>query len=296
MEILLLHALCLVWAVCCSCIITYIAKLRIIRDAFFQKTNTRFNWSFLFLIVHTQGVPQYILPEKKNHYGNAYENNTQAPSTFQEKRYMSRYLNSHLNSSSSNKRMGIIWSKGITGGGGRSQSEGDNDSSSGEETPGGASSSGPTSKSSSDKLLARRLHSDSVTRKSTRSHNDSISSNTSGTSLKTPSNHRVGEEHLLLIQKSFDRFDPSGSLDQAAFNDNNARSSESSSTNDCAVLSSASATTATTSTSQASPSSSSVLHSPHGTIEVSLLYDISHEALHCTVHKAKVLFRKSIYV
>jgi len=254
--------------------------------------------------VDGQGVPKYVLPEKQNHFGSSYENSSQPSSSYQEKRYMSRYLNSHLNNTPGNKRMGILWSRSINNTG-RSQSEGDNDSSSGDDT--GASSS--ASKSSSEKILARRLHSDSTNRKSTRCHRgDSSSSSPLTTHLLTPSVQRFGDEHLYEIteisnaselytdpihrQKSLERFDPSGSLDQAAFSDNNAKSSESSS-NDCAALSSASVTTITTS--QTSPSSSSVLHSPHGTIELSLLYDQAHQALHCTVHKAKVSQSTSDY-
>lgn len=244
--------------------------------------------------------PKYILPEKKNHYRNNYASSSSATpvSNSDNNSYTSRYLHfsgtstqpsgsgsSNPSTVTNSKRLGVLWSKSL-----KSQSECENDSSSGDETM-----STSRKYSTSEKFLFRRLNSaDSKTKgASSLCNNDSSMSSQKLYPNRSPASG--GEDHLFevsdasnsdggisLKQRSFERFElSSGSMGQTVQGgyDNMARSSGSSS-NDMLQ----SSVVNSTMTNCSSPGSST----QYGTIELTMLYDDTHQALHCTVHNAKV--------
>lgn len=233
------------------------------------------------------------MPEKKNnHYYRSVDHIPQVQTNYQEQRYISRYISenqvSTLSSADNKRSGGVFWSRSLSQ---RSQLEEDFDSSSDDEHPSGSNrSSSIRSKSSflkkynSSELRKERSESEAPTAAGEETLYELLPDSTSMT-----------ESYSRLHNKSFERFIPSSESSSAAhMNDNNLlRSSDSSldGTNGLGPR------TSSTSSSFNLRSSSPLLNPNQtieqkpafGTIEISLLYDDSHQALHCSVHRAKVI-------
>ncbi|CAG7830180.1 unnamed protein product [Allacma fusca] len=227
-----------------------------------------------------KGVPKYVLPEKKHHSASySYENPSTDPS-YQEKRFVSRYIPDPrgANLQPGNKRAGWYWPRNAKS---RSQSEPEYESSSGEEEQPGSSGAGAststtkragsivkTTEKSSHKSTLKRL----MDSKSSRSADETTGLSEERLFETSDPNSTPGSSGHR--QKYFERFDPSDPT--LSFADNNSRSSVSSS--DGAIQS-------TTGTQRLN--SASVIG--FGILEASILYDDSHQALHCSIHRAKDL-------
>jgi len=221
---------------------------------------------------------------------------------------MSRYINfqspnasSSAGASTSNapKRGGLFWSRSLAQGANtRSHSEQDNETSSDEEESGGRkvlATSGATSKSvwrtttttPADTSKASKLDNSSSQMSTDRGSHETLDSalihTNNHSSLARLSSSSSEQQPHELHSKSLDKSSPSDTLSSG---DNNKQRPSTAGSTDGGSSASTNTPANNESISVASPSVSSV--SPHGVLELSLLHDESHHALHCTVHKAKV--------
>jgi len=233
-----------------------------------------------------QGIPTYILPTKTNHYASSYESLpvASAASSTQEQRYISRYIpdpqvSNNLSSSTCKKRSGgVFWSQSLSR---RSQSEPEGDTSSGEDE--GSRSSAERSLEPNASFLHRpRLHSD--LRPSPRPSKgesparDDPSPTPKSSAFELPQPATATEESSGVVPKPLERFDPPES---APLIENHTRSSGSASSSSDGHHSS-------TASSSQHCLNSSASDLGLGVLELSLLFDDSQQALHCSVHRAKV--------
>ena len=250
--------------------------------------------------------------------------------SYQEQRYRNRYIRegqdaSFLHNNVENKRSGgVLWCKNLSS---RSQSEPEYDSSSGDEgigssaTTGTASTTTSSSKTTTTTAAApvavateKNNYSSRFSFKRLTSTETKLNNSRTPTSSLTPSPYEGAVTNELyeisdptstqgssgVRQRSFERFDSTAGAvvesneSTSSIRDNNSRSSVSPSSADGRVRHHSFHESVPD---PSASSNNSRTDFGFGVIEVSLLYDDSHQALHCSIHRARVScsFRASYY-